>query len=375
MMQLFVEAYPWDLLGEGVDDLLTRLKGEVGAAGICIWAAAKPISVLRARACETRVFRSRGGLYFQPRRHFYGKTRCRPLVSSWSHSGERFARAIDACRRNALDVRFMLSASRAGRLAEHYPEFATRNAYGAESSQSLCLNNGDVRAYLAGAASDLTAQFQSSAVVMTDFEICWQEAFDPRLDGTQRLNEFDRRLLGTCFCQSCCRRAEEAGICANDVIREVQGIVNARLSGDAQVGAEAFGDQASITAYLALQREHLGLLAEELDEACATRLVIEAPVDCRAVLRERRVLLAAYASGSQDLGEAVKTEAEIRVPAWLAMGGAAPDFVAAVRTAAMGGCMGISIDHLGLLPDTSLAALKQAMRFARRSIEDAVAAG
>lgn len=374
-MQLFIEAYPWDLVGEGVDDLLSRLRGEVGASGICIWAAAKPTSVLRARACETRVFRSRGGLYFQPRRYYYDRTRCRPLVSSWSHSGERFARAIDACRRNALDVRFIVSASRAGRLAEHYPEFATRNAYGAESAQSLCLSNSDVRAYLAGVASDLTAQFQSSAVMVTDFTNTWQEAYDPRLDGTQRLGEAERQLLGTCFCQSCCSRAEAAGINANDVIREVQEMINARLNGgctDAERGPTSGAD---LHGYLQLQHEHLALLAEEMDEACATRLVIELAGDCAPALRDRGLGLAAYARRGQDMSEGAAGAVELRVPAWLAMDTRAPDFVSSVHAAAVRGCVAISIDHLGLLPDASLPALKQALRFARRSVEDAVAAG
>jgi hypothetical protein len=161
----------------------------------------------------------------------------------------------------------------------------------------------------------------------------------------------------------------------NDVIREVQEIVNARLSSGCSLD-QSESARSDLSRYLRLQRDELGALADALDEACATKLVIDCPPCELDSLRDRGVGVASYMSSANEASSTFRiggSACELRVPASWAMNCDAQDFVASVHAAAMAGCEAIQVDHLGLLPDVSLPALRQAMRFARRSVEGAVA--
>ena len=59
MFEAMVSAYPWDVLDEGIDEVLDRLHGELGATGLILWAGCAPLLHVRGREIEPRIVRSR----------------------------------------------------------------------------------------------------------------------------------------------------------------------------------------------------------------------------------------------------------------------------------------------------------------------------
>ncbi|MEK7757369.1 MAG: hypothetical protein AAB385_09190, partial [Planctomycetota bacterium] len=188
MFELFIVAYPWDLPAEDVGGVLDQLRGEVGVTGLSLWVAAPPTAQLRASAPRPlslganvssarrpRVFRTRGGVFFQPADRHYAQTRCQPIVSSWVTMGNPLATIAKACAGRGLNLRAIVSAAAAGRMAERYPEFACRSAFGDESRARLCLANAEVQTYLRAMALDLSTNAGVTALTLTDFDIRWSD--------------------------------------------------------------------------------------------------------------------------------------------------------------------------------------------------------
>ena len=175
MTSYYLTAYPWDLLDEGLDPVLDRLQGEVGVTGVALWVASPPVTRLRPREVQPRVFRTRGGLFFKPDESRYEATRLKPVVSTWLKSRDVFARIAEGCARRGLLLRALVSASQTGRLAEKYPAMACKNAFGDESRSSLCLVHPDVRAYLLALVCDLASGNALAGVVMTDWTVRWSD--------------------------------------------------------------------------------------------------------------------------------------------------------------------------------------------------------
>lgn len=400
MIQCFVEAYPWDLTAPESDAVLARMHGEIGVTGLCVWAAARPSVTLRARPWEPRIFRSRGGLYFQPSAHGYEKTRCRPPVSSWTHEGERFARVTAACERHGLALRLLISASATGRLAERYPEFAARGVFGLESTRNLCLGNPDVQEYVAALAADLAQQFKPAAVVVEDFSICWQEAFDPGLlgdslnarrgDGQDLLNRNFAALLGVCFCSSCRKQADDAGIDSTAAAECVEGALHNLLVREIDKNtsvAQLRSTNVPLNEYLRFQSERLNGLMRRLTAVESVEWILARDSSHPGDSISTSTNPAAPAAILSRAGDALSLDAamvgearrnELRVTASSALGPGGPEFVSTVqRAVTMGfaggqvppepGFSGVQVDHFGLLTDGGLATLKQAIRFARRS--------
>ncbi|MGB2985153.1 MAG: hypothetical protein WBE26_04665, partial [Phycisphaerae bacterium] len=121
-LQVFLTAYPWDLLDEDLGTVLDRLHGEIGVTGVSVWVSSPALTQLRVRDVEPRVFRTRGGLFFHPDEQRYVATRCKPVVSSRHKTRNPLARIADACAERALELRVIVSAAATGRLAQRYPE-------------------------------------------------------------------------------------------------------------------------------------------------------------------------------------------------------------------------------------------------------------
>ena len=379
MIRCFIEAYPWDLTHAGADAVLAALRGEVGVTGLAVWAAAPPVTTFRIRDWQPRVFRSRGGLYFQPTKDRYERTRCRPLISSWTHEGERFHRIAAACERHGLQLRLILSAAAVGRLAEHYPEFAARNLFGVESASGLCLGNPDVQEYLVSVIADVTAQYAPAGVVLSDFAVTWREAFQHEFSAGV-LGDVHRRLMGVCFCVGCRQQAEEAGVDAGGAAEQAGTLLQSAFIDGAPplTFDEVCSGNPAFAEYLCFQQERLHGLAHRLIAAGPCEVLIQrelhAPHTCGVDRLDSgapgAILTAIRRSEDLDqikLGRAARSE--LSVPASMAASARAPELVSTIQRAATMGISGVQIAHFGLLADPMLSPIKQAIRFARRTAE------
>jgi len=379
MLRTFMTAYPWDLVDEGVTTVLDRLRGEVGVTGISVWMASPTVTQLRARPGDPRIFRTRGGVFFHPDEEAYAATRCKPIVSGWLKGKEPLKRIAEACAERGMDLRVVVSAAMAGRLAQRHPEMACKNVFGDESHASLCLVHPDVQAYLGGLLYDLSSNYRLTGIVITDFVIAWSDASLPGLRTPRPLGEAETLLLSTCFCESCHQRASEAGVDVGMARRSVEATLQhsleARPEDDTQM-ATLLADDVPLTDYHRWRTRELSSLLERLTQQCGCELLLsksmegseqwqhsdlDSSIPAAVITRiERHDQLTAALCPAAKRGELYLSEMSVT-------GAHGPELVSTLAKAVERGFSGVTFENYGLLPDTALTPIKQAIRFARRS--------
>ncbi|MCH7839453.1 MAG: hypothetical protein IID38_04360 [Planctomycetes bacterium] len=384
LLKTYIGVYPWDLLDEGLDGVLDRLHGEVGVSGVVLWVGCPRLMQLRVRAVEPRIFRTRGGLFFQPSLDLYAGTRCKPIVSDQAKNRDPLAKISSACLARGLEVRVMLSAAATGRLAERYPEMACKNVFGAGSQTSLCLCNSDVQAYLCALVADVSAREGVGAVVLTDLVTSWSEAHSGSLSLAVPPGGTASSLLGLCFCESCQQKASGAGVDVAMAHRWVQQTLQ-RCLDRGPVPVSGTGLDAPWTDHppmVALDewrvQEHSSLL-RRLVEACRCELLLDRK-PYEPELSQQKHLDCTLPAGvmtrvdrADQLSSAMCRTArrnELRLAETLTASSNAPELVRLFSQATEQGFTGIQIDHYGRLPDTTLTAIRQAVRIARRTVGD-----
>lgn len=382
MVRAFLTAYPWDLIDEGVGTVLDRLHGEVGVTGLSLWAATPPLTQLRVHDVEPRVFRTRGGLFFQPSDQHYAAARCKPVVSGWLKGRNPLAKIAEACTERALELRVILSAAATGRIAGRHPEMACKNVFGAESQTSVCLANPDVQTYLCGLAADLSTGYDLAGISIADFTLAWHEAFERDLLLAIPLGDAERSLLGICFCESCNQKATAAGVDVASAKRSVQVILERSLRAGTAVDKNLsvlLADNEPLAAYSRWRTGELSALLQRIKDACRCELLL-----IRSIELSKREGFEGLDLGIPDavvtrIEEADQLSSallpgvrrsELRLPASFAIGQHGAELVSLLARAAELGFHGVEIDNYGLLPDAALTPIKQAIRFARRTASD-----
>jgi hypothetical protein len=344
--------------------------------------ATPPVTQLRARPVDPRVFRTRGGLFFHPDDETYAGTRCKPIMSGWLKGKDPLKRVADACADRGVDLRVIVSAAMTGRLAQRHAEMTCKNVFGDDSHASLCLAHPDVQVHLCGLVHDLSSNYRIAGVVIADFLIAWREALLPELRTPFPLGEVETLLLSTCFCESCHQRASEAGVDVGTARQSVETILQrsleAKAAGELQM-ATLLADETPLAGYYRWRTRELSSLLERLTKQCACELLLSRHVDGSeqrqhgdldssipaAVITqiERPDQLAA------SLYPAAK-RSELCLSETFVTGAHGPELVSTLAKAVELGFSGVAFDNYGLLPDTALTPIKQAIRFARRSTPD-----
>lgn len=377
MFEFFLVAYPWDLPAEDVGSVLDQLRGEVGVTGISLWSGVPPTIQLRAGARYPRVFRTRGGVFFQPAQRHYTQTRCQPIVSSWVTMGNPLAPIAKACAGRGLTLRVIVSAAATGLMAERYPEFACRNAFGDESRARLCPANAEVQTYLRGLTLDLSTSVGVTALTLVDFDIRWSDADD--LHAGILLGPLQRSLLAVCFCESCAQRSQNAGIDVESARRAVEQTVNLAFEQGPGEGTQLevfFAEHESLAEHRHRQFEELTTLLRKLKETCRCDLLLKRTANDSGLDVANELDYSIPSTVITRVDDTARLPIvtplrarrnELQLAATSAVGPAASRLVGILPDAAKAGFIAVEIDHYGLLSESALTTLKQAIRFARRS--------
>ncbi len=378
MLQTFLRIYPHDLVDGGMEKVLDRLHGEIGATGVSIWAGSPAVIQWRAQPVDPRVWRTPGGLFFQPDDQHYSATRIKPLVADDMRDVDSIEQAVRACSDRGIAVRLVVSASMIGQLAGRYPDAATKNVFGDRSHVAICLANPEAQALLKGILSDLSARYELSGVVMTDFAIVWPDAGSSGFRAAMKIGAMEAELLAVCFCESCYQGGEASGVEVAAARRSVEKILQGRIDRDGMSdrGMESvLSHHAPLAEFFAWRADELASLWEKMTESCQGGLSLDCghdPCASRQHGKIDRSLPASVITRIDTLGDWANViqggvmRSEAQIPACLAAGGHGQELVGALATAVEHGVFAVEIDDYALLSDAALDSIKQAFRFARR---------
>ncbi len=387
MLPVYMSAYPWDFVDLEAGDLLDRLQGEVGVSGLTIPVALPTLMTLKAQPVSPRVFRTRGGVFFHPSAARYNNTRCKPIASGWIKSRDPFTKIASACCDRRLSLRAVVSATQTGRLPQRHPDLSCKNVFGDVSEQSLCLSNGDVQAYLCDVVADLSATYAIEAILLEDMGCQWAEAWHHDLMASASLGPSARKLLSLCFCESCYQQAATADLDLSqlqdfvmDLLNRViqQGHVNDADVASAMADSELLGHHSrwlndSFVAMLTRVREscqcELGLYVGQ-DMGPTVTMAKSAGLDLMianydGVERSLNELAHCDSSGNRSLENKIRLEIKLNPQA---VGLVGADLVNTFQSAVKQNFAGIEVGPLGQCCDDTFSTLKQAIRFARRSL-------
>ena len=380
MFQSSIVAFPWDLVDEGLDAALDLLQGEIGVTNLSVWVSTPPLGQLRARPLSPRCFRTDGGLFFQPDAALYEDSRCKPPTADWIKSRNPLARISEGCQTRELGLRANVSLTRVGRLAERKPELACKNVFDTSSHNSVCLSNPDVQAMLVALVRDLTSNYATTAVVLADLDVAWDEAHDLQLPVQCEEAGLLRRLLSLCFCESCRQCASASGLDAAAAQRVIGGMIDDILNGtgkrfsslDAAITAQPIlGDLLGryaaertilIERMVNASRCDVYMLHDESALWQSDAIATTSPVGTGRITRVNRI------EAGVELSPPTDGHHELRIPLATVGRDDGTALVHALSAAVDAGYAGVELDHFGAISPSREASVRQAVRIARRSV-------
>ena len=382
MFQANLLCHPWDFADGSADDTVAFAQGSLGVTGLTLYAGAGATLRLRAhKYAEPAMIRTRGGLYFVPETARYAATRCKPLEAEGTVFRARLDEAADACRARGLELRWAISTLRLGRMAAKYPWAAVRNILDDVCPTRLCPSNPDVVEMLAGLVGDLVSRGAPEAIVLYDFDCGQTGEATGAMYPSPDLGPDGDELLSLCACESCRQAAARDGLDVESALRSARVRITRWIEGATD---ELHGDEL-LGRYAARQATALADALAAIRARCGGRLLlhrsgdeIEAPTELAGLSRHVDGVLVAYRP--QAGGDVLRTiesarswcvspttvEIEFAVPS--ARTGGPQTLVADMAAVAGAGVTTVTLADLGRLAGPASDAVRQAIRYARRSI-------
>ncbi len=382
-------CYVWDLEDEGIDAVLDRLHGEVGATGISVATCYHSVDHLRPHAgVSPRVYRSDAAVYFQPEAKRYAATRLKPVVAPRIKSRNPLARIAEACDRRGMQLRSWTVLCHDSSLVARYDgAFGVKNVFGDLDATALCPANPDVREYLRALVADLSENYALQAVELESPLFPEAPHYHRHEKIGIRFGSVDGFLLGLCFCESCRQSAQGAGVDVDAAARSVR----VRLEKTFQTGrspeqsvAELLDEDEPLRAFSRWRVDSMTELIASLEATCKASLVMYEFGDLHVTGGDARALAPhvdaflglCYSPRVEDVEPAVRRFREVKPDAAGVELGFhafppncpdAPTLVSQFTRAAELGVRSANVYHHGIMPEANFDWVRQAVRAAGRA--------
>jgi hypothetical protein len=208
-MQASMWIYLWDIVDEGYDVVMARLK-ENRLTSVSLATAYHAGKFLAPHNPKRKVvYLEDGTVYFRPTRARYA--RITPRVNSLVANGHHL-RAVKAHADKAgLETRSWVVCCHNTPLGHAYPDATIRTVFGDRLYHNLCPSNPDIRAYLRALIEDIAAQ----GVTTIELEALQFQGYTHGEHHEREgiaLSTIPRFLLGLCFCDACRKSATLAKV-------------------------------------------------------------------------------------------------------------------------------------------------------------------
>ncbi|MBI4579849.1 MAG: hypothetical protein HY718_09115 [Planctomycetes bacterium] len=386
--ETYLECFLWDLVDEGIEGTLDRIKGETGVTGIVVPVHCPFIQQFRPHAgVSPRTFVSDGGAQFQPEPSRYAGTRLRPVPAGWLRKRNPLKPVAEACHQRGLKMGGAVFACSNGPVARRYEHACVRDVFG-DRNGWLCPVNPDVQEYVRGLLADLTENYALDFVQLDDLGFCWSRSGFPYDEPRGPwLGPIEFWLRTICFCESCRQLAGRDGI----DVDAVASLVRDTLQRACDTGNSLPGiprgfvqEHPRLDAYLQWRSSQLHVWAGSLRRTCRCALVLHCPpppitsgVEVGKLNGVYDVLLCdCDALDVRDVDDTIRRASDacqpkpgnklsLRLSARADCSDAGA-LVAAVGMAAELGCHSVWISDYGTIPLARLDWIRQAVRYGHR---------
>ncbi len=202
--------YPWDLVDEGPEVVLRRVKDDGGLSTIQLAVCYHAGLFLLPHNPRRKMYFPHGAIYYRPDPAVHAGNALQPFVHPMVEEIDPLRAAGEVGARLGVEVAAWIVPTHNTRMGEAHPDCVQVNAFGDRHFPSLCPANSHVRAYARAVARDV-ARYQPSAIVIESLEYAPMEhGFHHEVIGIA-LTPLASLLLGLCFCSHCLERARAAG--------------------------------------------------------------------------------------------------------------------------------------------------------------------
>ena len=375
-------AYLWDLLDDGIDEAVPRLR-DAGLDGVSVATAYHTFQQLRPHRPGPKLLTAeRAAVYFQPDQSLYADTVIRPHVAALAQGANPLEHLARASRDAGLDLISWTVCLHNTFLAHQFPDCAQQTAYGDSLGWHLCPGSPDVRTYVVALARDLAVNYGCRRI---ELESCnfggYGHAHHHVKDGVD-LGSGGRYLFSLSFSPGCVQRAHELGIDVEGLRTWVRDQLDPVFAGAGSLDrdpAELVDQRQDLAAYQAMREDLVTTLVAEVRQACDGAQVSILLMGDRwtAGLRPEAlsqaadlVEILAYTDSSDAVAErASATAAQLRHPGQLVLGlqAYAPcalraeTLVEHVRRVRSCGIRELSFYNYGIMPRSNLDWIRRSL--------------
>lgn len=206
-------TYPWDLQDEGYDEVLNKLKNDVGLNAINLASAYHTFDMLRPHLSQNNHLQiTQAATYFQPQMDLYNTTSIKPPTSTWMGNANWWGNAAEAASRIGLDLNSWTVFFHNSNLAQKHPTCAIERCTGDISTSALCPTNPNVRQYAIALSQDLVQNYGIKMLECESLDYAgWGHSHHHLKHGVP-FGQGGQYLYSLCFCEACQNKAMEANI-------------------------------------------------------------------------------------------------------------------------------------------------------------------
>jgi len=266
-------TYVWDIVDDGVEDVLSCIKNEVGLDAISVATSYHSVGHLRPHTKGQRIFTSHdSAVYFKPDDSFYKHTYIKPNVSPILGDGNPLREISDVSDKIGLNLISWTVCIHNTWMGRAYPQTAFRNVFGDVYHAYPCPSNPATQEYLLALTKDLTFNYNMYAIEVESLSFGGFGHFHTHSKIGFDLGSAGMHLLSLCFCPSCIERGKVAGIDVDAIINEVKNYLLEAFSSGSPVTGDIASTIDGLSEYLKVRETTMTNLIKTLKSEIASQL-------------------------------------------------------------------------------------------------------
>ena len=267
-----VWIYPWDLIDEGIETVLSRLQ-EYNINGVNVAVNYHTGRFFLPHNPKRKLYYPEpGALYFNPDPVWYEKAKIKPPVSKFASKDFLKKLREQTAKRNMKLTAWSLGLHNSY-VGFNYPEMAVENVFGDLDKTSLCPANEDVRKLFIDMYTDLAQNYDFDNILIESLEFMpFRHGYHHEVFGIP-ISATEAFFMSLSFSPELCNKANDVNIDISSVKSYLKKWLEEGFSNPFDVKQELSWDEihglvgGQMKAYLKFREELVSSLLKEVSEA------------------------------------------------------------------------------------------------------------